>query len=233
MALPVNEDYSEVALSRLLTQFQGKSTIEGLLSAYTKVLQDTQDTSFELLNSRGLSVATNSYLDNLGKLLGETRKGRSDEPYRAALYARIRINSSEGTPKEVLDILKEYTGATSVRFFEHFPANLHIMTDGELNLDTVYSVMSKVTPVCVSDVTIIKSSPTDHFINSELLNVGIGLTDLADENGDIIVDQVGNRIQVTAAKGLYSDSAVMSELDGNNSTDSKPFAEIYDKNIGG
>ena len=232
MTIPVNQDYSEVSLSRLLTINQSKSSIEGLLTAYTTVLQETQDAAFEVMELKGLSNAKESYLDDIGLLINESRKGRDDVAYKAAIIARIRINSSQGTPKDVLDILKEYSGATRVQFFEHYPANVHLLTNGELNLDTIFDVMSSVVPVGATEVVVIQSELYKSFMGSELFDTGISLTDLVDEQGNFIVDQAGNRIQVTAAKGLYSDSAVLAELNDNGELIGLPFAEIYDKNIG-
>ena len=98
-------DHVTDGLSRLLTQYKGKTRMEAVLTAYLEQVQELETAFFELLELRFLDTVVGVPLDVAGKILGEPRNGRVDELYRVALKARALINYSEGTPENLLEVL--------------------------------------------------------------------------------------------------------------------------------
>lgn len=154
MAIPSKIDHVEKGLSRLLSQFKDKPVIQAFLSSYLSQLDTIQEDTFYLLNNRGIDNAEGVFLDNLGKLVGESRLGRNDEDYRKAILARIYINNSDGTPINLIEILKTITKTEDVKYFEHYPANVHMSSNG-VDLEEAAKLMPSVAPAGASDVTII------------------------------------------------------------------------------
>lgn len=235
MAYTDEIDYVATGSELLLSQFYGKPRIEGLLQSYLNRLVEIQDDTNYLLQFRGIDSATGYQLDLIGKIVGQNREGRNDDSYRIIIKVKILVNNSNGTPKEVLQILKSVTNATVVRMFEHFPANIHLFTNGKENLDIIYSVMRSVVPACISDVVIMANHDNGvtipgEFKGSELSPSEFKLTPMVDDLGRYITDSFGNQIVITAATGEYTGDAILEELPPYGGGEGKPLAEIYDKN---
>lgn len=130
MSVPIKSDVTSNGLDRLLSQWEGKQAITGLFQSYLDNIQSLEDMWFQLLEERDIYTAIGEQLDNLGAIVGEPRLGRPDEEYRQAILNRIATNASDGTPPKVLQILSLVTQGSTVTLFEHFPANVHYMTDG-------------------------------------------------------------------------------------------------------
>lgn len=218
MSLPVQIDNNAKGLDRLLYQFNDKELIKAFLSSYLKQIDKTQTDTVTLLDNRSIYNATNSFLDDIGKILRVSRAGDTDDTYRDRLLDQILVDTSEGTPSDVLTALKEVTNATTVRMFEHYPCNLHLYTNGTSNLDTVANTISKTVPATVSDVTIIVDDIGGVFTPSELTTVVSGIGNLVTNTGDTIVDDNGNQIVVTTLEYISDTSlAILPELTTTNS----------------
>lgn len=62
--------------------------------------------------------ASGIHLDRLGKIVGELRQGRADDPYAAAIRVRILSNRSEGTPDDLLAIARLLLKAGTIVYNE-------------------------------------------------------------------------------------------------------------------
>ena len=129
MALPVLKDHVQEGVELLLHQWEDSPNIQGLLKSYTENLQLVEGALFQLLNERGLATAIGEQLDVLGRIVGEDRIGKSDEPYRVALVGRATANNSDGSTEDVMRTLKAITQADNISFFEHYPASVHYYAD--------------------------------------------------------------------------------------------------------
>lgn len=198
MSTPSQIDSVEKGLSRLLSQFKGKPLMEAFLSSYLKQLDKTQSDTLYFLNNRSVFNATGSFLDQIGGIVGVKRSGANDSDYRENILTQILINNSEGTPKDVLRILKTITDASEVRMFEHFPANLHLYTDGTTNLNSSAKTIMGAVPASVTDVTIISGAGSGFFNGvftpSELNTPTSSTGEMATEIGDNIVTDSGDFI---------------------------------------
>jgi hypothetical protein len=126
MSLTRIPSHYEAAITRLASQFKTKPRIQALVEDFIRPLDLLEDEIFRVLNFRWIDTATGQQLDGLGRIVGETRKGRNDQRYRLALRIRIAINVSKGTPEEVISIFSLVTGATDVRMYEYFPGVVEI-----------------------------------------------------------------------------------------------------------
>lgn len=106
MTLTQQTDHVQDGKDKLLTQFKDKPKIEGVLSAYMRQAQDLEDAYFEFLIDRFLADGEGVQLDNIGKIVDETREGKADNVYKIALAGKILGNFSEGTPEDIIAILK-------------------------------------------------------------------------------------------------------------------------------
>lgn len=213
MTLPTQKVSVDVGIDRLLDQFKGKDLIVKFLTSYLTQVDITQTDTFSVLNGSSVYTATGAFLDNVGKLVNVNRSGSTDEEYRDRILDQILINTSEGTPKDVLNALKEITEATKVIMFEHFPANLHLYTNGSANLDTIADTLSSAVPATVSDITIIVDDVGGVFTPSELATTISSADTLITGAGDTIVTDQGDSILMRIVESVSDTSlAILPEF---------------------
>lgn len=99
-------DHVEIAQSKLISQFRGKTRLEQLLSVYTKQTQDLEDAFNSILTKTPLSVATGVTLDAIGSIVDEPRSGRTDTAYRQAILAKGRAISADGTASNIIEVFQ-------------------------------------------------------------------------------------------------------------------------------
>jgi len=84
-----------------------------------------------LANKRYLNTSEGVQLDGIGQILGLARiPGQSDYSYREALQFQVFLNQSDGTPEEMIYILKFLTDASEVWYIENYPASYQMATNG-------------------------------------------------------------------------------------------------------
>jgi len=118
------------AKARLLSQFQGKTRIEGLLDAFSQQVQDYEDAVIPLESLLDIATQEGAQLDGIGTILGEAREGRTDADYRTALTERIAALYSSGEPEAVIQAYILATGSASVLYAPDYPAKFEISGDG-------------------------------------------------------------------------------------------------------
>lgn len=122
-------DHAGEAIKRLVTQFKGKPRVEALTGALARPNQDLEDTLFDLLEQRWIDTAIGKQLDGIGEIVGESRKGKEDEPYRLAIKAKIGQNNSKATPEDIIAIFKLLVQCEIALFIEYFPAEACIFAN--------------------------------------------------------------------------------------------------------
>lgn len=130
-------NYYERAVALLASQFQialatgEKTNLQKLIFAILTQAQEIQDQEELLITQRSLDFAEGVQLDGLGEILGLLRtSGQSDADYRQALQFQIFVNSSSGTPEDVIAILKFLTAASKIWYSEIYPATYQLTTNG-------------------------------------------------------------------------------------------------------
>jgi hypothetical protein len=135
MALIPNHVQRAIAL--LAGQFQ-QSLLDGeysrfqrLIQAFVTQFQEIDDVNQTLKFDRSIETSVGVQLDGLGQILGLSRlPDESDDDYREKLKFQIFINKSNGTPEEVIAVLKFLTKANKIRYHEYYPAAFQMDTDG-------------------------------------------------------------------------------------------------------
>lgn len=125
MSIPVlNSERYATAIARLIDVFREKDNFKNLLSTYTEESQEIENVAFDLLNGFWLSTATGVQLDAIGEIVGVARQGASDVIYRVRIRARIKLNSTSGTPNQIIELVKlaRYPSPSSFVYIPEYPA---------------------------------------------------------------------------------------------------------------
>lgn len=124
-------DHVAQAKGRLTSMFKDRRLIVVLLSAIIKQLQELENVTWQVIESRQLANSpVGVQLDKLGKITGEPRKGRSDAAYLEAVKLRILINRSTGKVPDLLRILSVAANGNPWEYREKYPANYEITFSG-------------------------------------------------------------------------------------------------------
>lgn len=158
------ENVYERLISLLAGQFQGstpsgdKTNLQKVLFVVAKEIQELEDQNYLLKTMRSLNDAEGVQLDGLGEILALPRNsGESDDNYRERLKFQSFINNSNGTPEEVIKVIKFLTDASKVWYHEYYPAAYQVMTNG-LTFPTppqdLVTVLKGVSPASIQYVPI-------------------------------------------------------------------------------
>lgn len=147
-------NYSTLALSRLVGQFSNSPKLRALLSAIVGPLTLLELDADSLTTERWLDVATGVQLDGCGYIVGESRKGRTDDEYRKLIKFGILENVSRGTPSNVMNGLKFLTDPTDCQYQECYPATVLLFTNGFFTDLNISHEMQELSPVAISVVPV-------------------------------------------------------------------------------
>ena len=119
-------DHVGKMLVRLGEEFR-KPRIQATLSAEAAQYQAIEDAYWQLLAEFGIETAVGWALDVLGRIVGEPRQGATDADYRLRVRARIRVNRSDGTIEDVIDVVRLLIGpvllpSATIKLTEYYPA---------------------------------------------------------------------------------------------------------------
>lgn len=173
-------DYVVAALARLISQYQQKPNIAGLLGALVSPLNDLELAATQLNTLRQLLTATGQNLDNIGKILGLARfPGDSDSIYRNKLIAQVKINTSQGQPEFAIQTFQLFTMALQVLLFEFFPGSIIMESDyippDQATVDLLLNILNEVLPAGVRPYGIVSFDPVSSFAyNGPLQGQGYG-----------------------------------------------------------
>ncbi len=111
----VTVDHIANALGRLRQQFRSaapmqdvanRTDLEKLLAALLSPAADLELALQQLLQLRGLPVATGVWLDVIGRIVGQERGALVDDDYRRFLSAKVATNRSAGKRRDLIKIAK-------------------------------------------------------------------------------------------------------------------------------
>lgn len=105
----------------LMTMYQGRAGVEGLIAAFAAHNQRIEDQLFALASGRLLVTPTTAgqTLDNIGDLVGVGRNGLPDEDFRLLIKAKVAENNADGTLPTLLRVVQQLFASTAV--FEKSP----------------------------------------------------------------------------------------------------------------
>ena len=221
------QNYFQRAVALLASQFQIENA-DGSLTNLQKMIQalsmqaqvlNTQEQALQTM--RYLETAIGVQLDGLGQILGLARiPGQTDDSYREDLQFQIFVNESNGTPEEMIYILKYLTNATEIWYNELYPAAYQMATNGLLfpmppsgSPSDLLSAIQEVSPAGVSFAAltatynvkplVFSSDPiTEQFyvspdpndpssLNPFEVNPGAGAVDLYIQRGEVVNPDLG------------------------------------------
>lgn len=155
---PIN-NYLQLAQARVLTQFKNKTVINNLLTIFINQIQSFETALMQVMQNIWIDTAAGVQLDGLGKIVGISRDGLTDDEYRNAIRIQIAINVSNGTPNVVINLLQLITGQPVVQLIPQYPASIYLW----INVDTidplVTSTLNQILPAGVGFEATIGTSP--------------------------------------------------------------------------
>lgn len=207
--LPQYKDYSQLSLDRLLWQYRDSDKLQGLITALAEDLNLTQQDTFDIVSSMDIDSAFGVFLDIIGGYVGEPRLGRIDHDYRDAIILKVAINTSRGTPNDLLTVLAVATGANKTKIWEYYPVSTILETDGLRLPDNLARAIQDASPAASGDITIVLDPNDDHWVGSEVTQE---LYDLVDHNNNQFITHNLDNIQVVRElsvgedqRGVFSD----------------------------
>ncbi|MCP4482085.1 MAG: DUF2612 domain-containing protein [bacterium] len=126
------ENYIEHGLNRLITQYKNSKNLKKLLTVFLEDKQGLENEIQSLYERLDIDNKTGFELDQVGKLVGQERLGFADDIYKVLIYSRIAINSSGGTPENIINLFKILMGTEGVQYRELYPASIQIWCKGSL-----------------------------------------------------------------------------------------------------
>ena len=172
---------TQEALDRLAGQFQQSPKIKGMLEAVIGPLDDVLTDIDTLKNQRWIDTAVGVQLDGCGEIVGEARKGRSDDEYRSVLKFRVFVNISSGTPRDMQQALAFLVGGDDKQYIEVYPATVMLFSDGPNPPIDIHDQIQDIAPAGISDVPVMvsytqkpfrfgkESLPGELFVNDQYL----------------------------------------------------------------
>ena len=125
-------------IGNLLGQFSRSPNIKALLTVYLRQIQDIENVLFQFKTLLDLDTAVGDQQDLIGKIIGETRSGRSDFKYRIALKARVLLNKSSGTVEDIIALTQAVSGLpVNVQVDEFYPRSFIVDISEPIDLDDV------------------------------------------------------------------------------------------------
>ena len=150
------------AKARLLEQYKGIATIEGLLDALGgQQIQDLEDAIFGLKDRLNIDVSEGVQLDDIGTIVGQAREGQADEVYKLLIKARIGKNVSESEIERVISVWKIITQSNVVHLVENYPAEVALYSDIPLDPSLITLALALVQDVVGAGI---KVTPTVVFV---------------------------------------------------------------------
>jgi hypothetical protein len=139
-------NYVQLALSRLLQQYQQRERIAGFYTAIATQCQELEDAIFSLDGGRQLwngttTPAYGAQLDGIGTLVGIARNGVSDQIYILLIFGKIAENFSDGTITSVQAVIQFLFQPTSYQAQEIFPAGLYVSVENPAIPESLYPLV--------------------------------------------------------------------------------------------
>jgi hypothetical protein len=134
-------NHVELALARLLTQYQDQPNFAALLTVLVQEIQNIESQALYPLDAaRQIFNAVGQQLDYLGTIVGISRNGLSDAEYLLFIYGTIASNNSDSTIPSVLNIIINLFQAQVLLLQEIYPAGISVQVIGTALDPSLYPV---------------------------------------------------------------------------------------------
>lgn len=131
--------HKEDTLNRLIQQYRTEifvenpliayifTTIQKIINVYTAQIQELEGLLSDLDIRIDLDNAEGVYLDAIGDIVQQSRTSLDDAIYRIFIKGKIIVNTSNGTPEQLISASKLLTGSAEIFLLEYFPAAVSVM----------------------------------------------------------------------------------------------------------
>lgn len=126
MAALRSTDHVSRGVRKLLAQFR-QPKIEALLSSFLAEVQKLENAAWEVADHLSIAAGFGTILDNIGRLVGRGRDGYSDDRYKVALRAQIRINRAIGNEADTIAVADLSTDTTDEFASRTFPPSSYLV----------------------------------------------------------------------------------------------------------
>lgn len=150
-------DYAELAASRIASQFSGSTKLQAIVRAMCEPFNDVENSAIQLKTNRWIDSAIGAQLDGCGAIVGEKRQGRSDTDYSNAIKFRVFVNTSRGTPSDLIYGLKSLSDPDEVQYIEQYPATAILFTDGTSVPSDIKTTIQSLAPAGIADIPVLVS----------------------------------------------------------------------------
>jgi hypothetical protein len=134
--LDENLEHIAQGLDRLIQQYKGKPRIEELLRIYLTQIQELETALSDLHTERTVDTAIGTFLDRIGKIVGQERQGLSDTDYRLFIKGRIAANRSSGEVPDFIRVVRAIEPALgTVEVVSTPPASVRVTADFEVTFN--------------------------------------------------------------------------------------------------
>ena len=116
------------ALATMLSQYDDSPRFRALLEILADQVQPLENVTYEVLTERLLDAAKGVQLDIYGIIVGgiaRTRAGRTDDDYRKLILIAVRVNNTNATAEEAIQIVADLV-ETTVYYTQHNPAHYRL-----------------------------------------------------------------------------------------------------------
>jgi photosystem II stability/assembly factor-like uncharacterized protein len=150
MALEEINNHGDLAVGLLLEQLKDKEKLEAFLRALVGPAQELEEVAHDLDTEMRLDNAVGAQLDMIGRIVNLQRGSLSDNDYRTRLRAHIRANRSEGTPDDLLEVLRLMVEGNSLSI-EEYPTGIVMRIADTLSEDpdAIVSELARARPSAV------------------------------------------------------------------------------------
>lgn len=155
----ISSHYNE-ALARLLQQYKDQPNIAKFIGIYATQVQELEQIIHDMFTNRMLNDSVGIQLDRLGEIVGVARQGFADNEYRVLILVKIGQNSSQGTPEDVINIVKLLpltVPSERVHYQNLGTASIMVYTAAEIPPEDVTFIYDNIQEVVAAGVRI------DHF----------------------------------------------------------------------
>jgi hypothetical protein len=188
-ALEHSANIANRGLGNLIEKFQGKPRIAWLLVTLLDQVQEWEDALWDIYVLRNLEDATGDLLDQLGGIVGESRRGRTDDEYRRFIGVRILSNRSDGQIEDLYTILRAIWPDFSGFIRDLYPASMLVEIQNPITSETPMSEVNLVlgrskpggvslfagyTSVAVADSMIIDSALSPFTTAGQAIGSSVG-----------------------------------------------------------
>jgi hypothetical protein len=143
-------DHAAQQLARIDSSLLTGAKRVAVYAALSKQVQAIEDALWDLLTLRAIDLASGAQLDNLGRIVGESRLGHDDPTYLLFIKARIRRNRSSGNPEELYGIFKPLLDpAAKLNLVGYWPAAFEFRI-GNVDLTATVAVFRGILSSCTA-----------------------------------------------------------------------------------